>query len=356
MKFGKLLGAILLVALLYLLWQIRQVLLLIFTAIVFATVINKPVQKLQKLGIPRMAAVVITIVAILAVLAGAVWFVVPKIIDRLPQYTFFSELGFNQLQVWYRQVRGFLPGNPLEDTSLAELLPQLSQFSPDWIGRALAFFTGSLDFILNSLLVVVSIFMLLANPQSYRRVLLQAFPKFYRRRADDILSQCETSLSGWVLGILFNMMVITVFSAIGLALLDVPLPLVNAVIAGLLTFIPNLGPLLSVIPPALMGVAIAPWKGIAVLILYFAIQQLEGSVLTPLVMKRQVALLPAITLAAQVIFAVFFGLLGLFLALPLIVVIQVWSRELLVKDIMNRWPPPKRQMRPQPPIHRKMLN
>ncbi|MGB3293749.1 MAG: AI-2E family transporter [Phormidesmis sp.] len=356
MKFGKLLGLVLVIALLYLLWQIRQVLLLIFAAVVFATVINKPVQKLQKLGIPRVVAVFITIVSITAVLAGAVWFVVPKLIDRLPQYTFFSELGFNQLQVWYRQLRGIVPGDALDDTSLSDLLPQLSQFSPDWIGRAMAFFTGSLDFFLNSLLVLVSILMLLANPQSYRQVLLQAFPKFYRRRANDILSHCETSLLGWVTGVLFNMTVITLFSGLGLALLGIPLPTVNAVIAGLLTFIPNIGPLVSVIPPALMGVAIAPWKGMAVLILYFAIQQLEGSVLTPLVMKRQVSLLPAITLTAQVIFAVFFGLLGLFLALPLVVVMQVWLKELLVKDILNRWPAPRRRMNPSSPIHRKVLN
>lgn len=356
MKFGKLLGLVLVVGLLYLLWQIRQVLLLIFAAIAFATVINKPVQKLQKLGVPRAGAVIITIVSITAILAGAVWFVVPKLIDRLPEYTFFSELGFNQLQAWYRQIRGVVPGNALDDTSLSDLLPRLAQFSPDWLGRAVALFTGSLDFFLNSLLVLVSILMLLANPGSYRQVLLQAFPKFYRRRADNILSQCETSLTGWVTGVLFNMTVITLFSGLGLTLLGVPLPMVNAIIAGLLTFIPNIGPFLSVIPPALMGVAIAPWKGIAVLILYFAIQQLEGTVLTPLVMKRQVSLLPAITLTAQVVFAVFFGLLGLFLALPLIVIIQVWARELLVKDILNRWPAPRRRMRPTPPIHRKVLS
>lgn len=356
MKFGKLLGLVLVVGLLYLLWQIRQVLMLVFAAIVFATVINKPVQKLQKAGVPRMWAVAVTIAGITAVLAGAVWFVVPALVDRVPQYTFFSEQGINQLQAWYRQIRGIVPGDALDNTSLNELLPQIAQFSPNWIGRAVALFTSSLDFFLNSLLVLVSIIMLLANPGSYRRVLLLAFPKFYRRRADKILTQCEVSLSGWVLGILFNMTVITVFSGIGLALLGVPLPMVNAVIAGLLTFIPNIGPLVSVIPPALMGLAVAPWMGLAVLVLYFAIQQLEGTVLTPLVMKKQVALLPAITLIAQVIFAVFFGFLGLFLALPLVVVIQVWARELLVTDILDRWPAPQRRMRPVPPIRPEVMN
>ncbi|MGC1310231.1 MAG: AI-2E family transporter [Phormidesmis sp.] len=345
MKFGKLVGLVLLVGLLWLLWQIRSILLLVFAAVAFATVINKLVQQLQKLRLPRGLAVAISLLGIIGLLAGAVWFIAPAIINQIPEYTFLSEQGIDQLQVWYRRVVGVVPGNALEGTKLTDFLPQLAQLSPNWVGRLVTVFTGSLDFFLNVLLVLVVIIMLLANPSSYRQMLLQMFPKFYRRRADEILDECEDSLSSWFIGVLFNMTIITLFSGIGLALIGVPLPMVNALIAGLLTFIPNIGPLLSVVPPVLMGVATAPWMGLAVIVLYFAIQQVEGSVLTPIVMSKQVSLLPAVTLVAQVIFAVFFGLLGLFLALPLVVVIQVWARELLVKDILNRWPVPKRQMR-----------
>ncbi|MEO1342081.1 MAG: AI-2E family transporter, partial [Cyanobacteria bacterium J06635_13] len=76
---------------------------------------------------------------------------------------------------------------------------------------------------------------------------------------------------------------------------------------------------------------------LAVVILYVVIQQVESNVLTPIVMQKQVSLLPAITLLSQVAFAVFFGLLGLFLALPITVVAQVWLKEVLVKDILDRW-------------------
>ncbi|MBV8884139.1 MAG: AI-2E family transporter, partial [Chroococcidiopsidaceae cyanobacterium CP_BM_RX_35] len=83
----------------------------------------------------------------------------------------------------------------------------------------------------------------------------------------------------------------------------------------------------------------APWKSLAVLALYFVIQQTESNFLTPIVMACQVSLLPAVTLLAQVFFASFFGFLGLLLVLPLTVVGQIWLKEVLIKDILDQWHP-----------------
>lgn len=339
MKFGKLLGLIGVITLVFLLWQVRQVLLLLFAAITFATVINRLVQQVQKL-VPRGFAVLITLFALVNGLVAIACFVGPTLIAQLPAYTQLSEVGIDRIQGWYMSLRGMVPGEAFAQTRLVDLMPQLAQMSPTWIGRIVALFAGSLDFLINFLLVLVVTIMLLANPAAYRRTLLLAFPLFYRDRADKILNDCEDALTGWSLGILFNMAFITLFSGVGLALIGVPLPFVNAIIAGLLTVIPNIGPLLSLIPPMLMGLGVAPWMGVAVLVLYFVIQQLEGTVLTPIVMNRQVSLLPAVALIAQVICAIFFGPLGLFLALPIVVVAQVWLKEVLVEDILNAWTEP----------------
>ena len=129
---------------------------------------------------------------------------------------------------------------------------------------------------------------------------------------------------------------IALMSMIGLWILGVPLALANGLLAGLLAFIPNLGPVMSVIPPAAIALLDTPWKAGAVVVLYIVIQQLESNVLTPLVMKRQVSLLPAVTLLSQVIFAVFFGFLGLLLALPLTLIIQQWLNEFWVKGFLEQ--------------------
>jgi predicted PurR-regulated permease PerM len=128
---------------------------------------------------------------------------------------------------------------------------------------------------------------------------------------------------------------------IGLSILGVRLPFVNAALAGLLEFIPNVGPTLSVIPPTLLALLDAPWKAGATILLYIAIQQIESLILVPLIMKQEVNLLPVFTILAVVVFASLFGFLGLFLAIPLLIVSQIWIKEVLVKDVLNKWYPNK---------------
>ena len=152
-----------------------------------------------------------------------------------------------------------------------------------------------------------------------------------RRTVEQVLDHCEDAIVGWFIGITFNMVVIAIMSMIGLWLLGVPLMLANGLLAGLLAFIPNIGPVVSVIPPVAIALLEAPWKAIAVIGLYILIQQIESNLLTPFVMKQQVNLLPAITLLAQVVFSLFFGFLGLLLALPLALTLQQWLNEFWVK-------------------------
>ena len=144
-------------------------------------------------------------------------------------------------------------------------------------------------------------------------------------------------LEGWLVGILFNMAVIAVLSFIVLFVLGIPLPFSQAMLAGMMTFIPNIGPTLSVLSPMAIALIDAPWKSVAVLILYIIIQQVESNILTPIVMAQQVSLLPALTLLSQLFFATFFGFLGLLLSLPLTVVGQIWFKEVIIKDVLDNW-------------------
>ena len=338
MRLGQWIGLLALVLSLYILWQVRQVALLVFTAVVLATVLNRVVRRLQRSRVPRGIAIVLTIIILLALIAGFFALVVPRIIEQTQQLVDLLPASIERVRGWYDQLRQAIPGQVLEDTpGLNNLAQQIQTWLTRLLGNFFTLVNNSFSALISFLLFLVVTIMLLVNPSPYRRAFVLAFPAFYRQRVEEILDQCESSLVGWSLGTLFDMFVIALLSYIGLLLLGVPLPLVNALLAGLLEFIPNVGPTLSLIPPMLLALLDAPWKAGAVVGLYLIIQQIESLVLVPIVMSQAVDLLPVFTILAVIVFASFFGFLGLFMSIPLLIVTQIWLKEALVKDVLNQW-------------------
>jgi len=337
-RIGQWLGIIAVLISLYILWQIRQVLLLLFAAVVFATVLNRVVRVLQGWRVKRGIAIAITIILLLLILFGLFAIIIPRLAEQLQQLVDTLPQAVDRVRALYDWVQARFPGQLLQDgRTLEDFTQALRSWVTALIGNFFFLARNSVSVVLSFLLFVAATIMLLVNPAPYRRVLIRAFPAFYRERINAILDECEDSLVGWIRGTLIAMLMIGTVSYIGLLILGIPLPLVNALLAGLLEFIPNIGPTLSVIPPTLLAFLDAPWKAIAVIILYVLIQQFESLVLVPLLMEREVSLLPLFTVLAVVVFAIFFGFLGLFLAVPLLIVVQIWLKEVLVHDVLDQW-------------------
>lgn len=340
MKFGQWLGLAVLVVSLYVLWQVRQLVLLLFTAVLLATTLNKLAKKIQaRLSISRGMSAAAAAIVFVSSLVGIFLIVIPPFIKQFRELTstklpeviqFLDRSRTNLAQYLPPAVVDSIP-------SSAELTEQLKPLGQQLLGGSIALFSNSLGIVLNIIFLLILTFMLLAQPSAYRNAFVLLFPHFYRRRIDYILTACEVSLGKWIAGALLSMIVVGVLSAIGLLSLGIPLVIAQAVLAGLLNFIPNLGPTLSVILPMAIALLDAPWKSAAIFFIYFLIQQFESNLLTPYIMAQQVSLLPAITLAAQLFFASAFGFLGLLLAIPLTVVGKVFIDEILIKDILNRW-------------------
>ncbi|MGB5963653.1 MAG: AI-2E family transporter [Coleofasciculaceae cyanobacterium] len=341
---GKWIGIFALILSLYILWQLRQAILLIFTAIVIANALNILVQRFHRSGMKRGFAVLLSVFLMLCMLVGFFFLIVPPFADQFQELSQLLPTGINQLSAWVDVLKERISPQLLEYLpSVDQLVQQLQPIVNRMLGGGFSLVSNSLGLVVNILLVLILTLMLLADPTPYRKSFIRLFPSFYRRRVDTILDQCEVALRGWLVGILFNMFVIASLSFLGLLALGIPLALAQAALAGILTFIPNIGPALSVVPPIAIALIDEPWKAIAVLILYVLIQQVETNLLTPYVMAQQVSLLPAVTLMAQVFFATFFGFLGLLLALPLAVIGQVWLKEVVVKDILDQWYTPQQK-------------
>lgn len=339
MKLGQWLGFLCLAIALVILWQIRQMLLLVFTAVVLATALNSLVQRFQGAGMRRSAAVPLTLGLLLLVNILFFVLIVPPFLNQFLRLVELLPRAFAEVLEWVEylvnQQPTWLP--ELELPTPSNLTRELQPLFRNLLENFFAFFSNSLTAVLQFLLVIVLTIMFLADPTSYRQAFLQLFPSFYRRRADEILVKCEISLGNWLAGILINSLFIATLSGVGLWILQIQLVLAHALLAGLLNFIPNIGPTLSVVFPLTIALLDAPWKAVAVLILYLVIQQIESYWLTPAVMAQQISLLPAGTLVAQIFFATSFGFLGLLLALPLTVVAKTWIEEVLIKDVLDKW-------------------
>ena len=345
MSLGRWIGLLAFIVSVYILWEIRQVVLLIFAAVVLANALNILVKRFHQSGMKRAFAVLLAIFLLIAVFVGFFLVIVPPFASQFQELSELVPKGIQRFSSWFEilqtrispQLKEYIP-------DVDQLIQQLQPLANRLLGGGFTFFSSSLGFLGQFLLVLILTLMLLADPTPYRKSFVRLFPSFYRYRVEDILDQCKVALQGWLIGILFNMFVIASLSFVGLLILRVPLALAQAALAGILTFIPNIGPALSVIPPIAIALLETPWKALAVLILYVLIQQVESNLLTPYVMAQQVSLLPAVTLLAQVFFATFFGFLGLLLALPLTVVAQVWLKEVVIKDILDQWQSyPKKQ-------------
>ncbi|MFQ3629874.1 MAG: AI-2E family transporter, partial [Cyanobacteriota bacterium] len=291
---------------------------------------------------PRGAAAIFSIVGLLLIVTLFVAIIVPPFLDQFQLLTELVPQGLNQLRLGLDWLVDRLPGGAAELVpNFNDLFNQLQPFVTGLANNFFRAFSGFFNVGVSFLFVLMLTIMLLINPQPYRQGFLRLVPSFYRRRADEILTLCEADLVGWIIGTLINMVVIAIVSGIVLQILGVKLVLANALVAGLMEAIPNLGPVLSTIAPVAIALIDSPVKALGVLIAYILIQQLEQFLLVPVVMGQQVSLLPAVTLLAQFAFASFFGFLGLFLAIPLVIIVRILLREVVIHDVLDQWTNPE---------------
>ncbi len=355
MTLGKWLGLLAVVAALALLWSLRQAVLLIFAGVVIAMALCTLVGAVQrKLGYSRPLAVLLSLLGVLVIVLVAGTTLIPPFVHQ------FGEL-ISKLPAAATELVKLLHGG-LEGTSRmvygnsGEELAWLKSALPDSgdrqealgasLNAALIRLLGLAGNIGNGLLqclfVMAVALMITTQPHAYREVALQLVPSFYRPRARAVLLQCGEALSAWMVGVLISSLCVGTMAAIGLSLLGVKQVAANAILAGLLNIIPNVGPTLSTLFPISAALLEAPWKALLVLILYIIIQNLESYLITPSVMHHQLKLLPGLTLSAQLLFTLMFGPLGLVLALPLAVCVQVILREVFIRDILDPWTQPRR--------------
>ncbi|MBA2745517.1 MAG: AI-2E family transporter [Flavisolibacter sp.] len=198
---------------------------------------------------------------------------------------------------------------------------------------AQSFFRSSFGILGDVYIVLFIAIFFTVGPKQYTQGFLKLFPPRKKPEAREVVQKVGYSMKRWLKGQLFAMLVVFILTAIGLIIMGMPMWLVLALSAGLLNFIPNLGPLIAMIPAVMIGFLQGPATALIVAGLYILVQMLESSLITPQIQKKMIKVPPALIIIAQLFMGVLTGGWGLLLATPLMVIIIVVVQELYIKKL-----------------------
>lgn len=338
MNFAKWISFSIVIISIYILWQIRQILLLALTAVVLALTLNILVKKLTDLGLKRIFGILLSVLALFTIISLFFLILVPSLLSQFQELFTLVPRGINKLILDLDNLKSSLSpdfSDSLPD--LEEILKQLQPIFSNLYKKGFNFVFGFFGVLLSSLLLLALTLMILVDPIPYKQGFIRLFPSFYRYRIDTILSQAKIELEEWLADTFIKITSVIILTFLCLSILQIPLVSPQALLAGILAFIPYIGPSISVIFPMAIAFLYSPWLPWLILILYIAIYQITDKIIIPKLRNNRVVLISANVIIGEVIFANFLGLLGLFLAFPLIIISQILIKEILIKDIFDNW-------------------
>lgn len=292
-------------------WKLAGVLLLVFGGVIFALVIRSGGDLLAEHFpiAPRWASLLVVLL-IIGVFVGLGLVFGSDIARQIAEVRESLPKAMENAREWLR-------GNEFGRSLLASI-------NSGSISAADALRTTSATFgVFADLALVVLIALYLAfQPGQYREGVIALVPDAHKHAADEAMHTSGNALRGWLLGQLVSMISVGTLTGIGLWIAGVPLALILGLIAGLLNFVPVIGPLAAAVPGILLAFAVGPTTAAYAALVYFIVQQLEGAVIMPMAQRWSVDLPPALGLISIVVFGVLFGIPGILFATPLTVVLM----------------------------------
>ena len=293
---------------LWLLFQVRSIVVLLFIAFIIMTAVNPLVRLASKIKIPTIIIMLIAYFGLIALISTVIASLVPAVVQQtkdltlvLPTYMHNLEKVFNA-QFDPNVASGYLNSIPSNILKIAG---------------------GVFSNIMNILALFFMAYYLVLERPHLHRYLLRFFENHNaEEKAEALVVAVERQVGGWVRGEVILMLVIGVLTYFGLILLGIPYALPLAVLAGLLEVVPNLGPTIAAVPAILMGLTVSPIVGLGALILSIVIQQLENNLIVPKIMQSATGTAPLVTIVVLLVGFTLGGITGAILSMPIYLTIQ----------------------------------
>ncbi|KIZ43190.1 permease [Rhodopseudomonas palustris] len=312
------------------LWGLRDILLLGFAAVLIACVLHGAGDALhRRSGLGEGWSLLAVVLTLLLGLGALLFWRGTVIADHVSQMT--DQLSLQLQQLW-QQMSG---------KGWTALLAQQLRSSVESAGKNLSgYVPGVASSVLgiggSALVVVATALFLAISPRRYIDGALRLVPIGWRPRGREVMLEIGETLQLWFVGQFVDMVIVAVLVGVGLFLLGVPMAPTLALLAGLLNFVPYVGALAGAVPAILVALAQSPSLALWVALLFICVQTLEGNVIAPLIQRRTISLLPALTILSQTVLGTLFGAVGLVVATPLTAAMMTAVRMIYIEDLLER--------------------
>ena len=341
----------------YIVYKAAVVVLVLLLTILFSIIMSAPVDYLSRRGISRGLGTLMVLGSLVLLFGIFVAALAPIIGDQASAFveTFPGLLeNVQQLVVGLQSAVGIKTSFSLDPQ---HVLDRARNFLSGGTLTTVASVGASVATVISfAVVILITTVYAVARPVPLVNGFVNLFPAGQRQRVREILGEMYSSVQRWFLGQLTSMTIIGLLFTVAMFMIGIPFALLLGIFSGLISFVPYVGPMISVIPPVLLALTGNPIDALWVILAYLGIQAIEGNLVQPIVMSRAVHLHPVTLVFALLTMGTLFGFVGVFLAIPLVAALHVLLRELWIER-MDRVgtdpnPPEQEQERPKPKVRR----
>jgi predicted PurR-regulated permease PerM len=330
---GRLLVVVIIAALAVALWQLTDILVLLFGAILLAIGLCAAARLVSRYtGIRRNFALAGVFVLGLCIFGAALFVFGSTVAAQLDDVIQAAPAGFKLFMAW---MNSHAYGRQLLDQVRGANVVGATGWATSMVTAAAGLITRALGYAVIALFVAIY---LAAQPERYRHLCLRLVPPAHRPTAERLLGVVGQVLQRWLVGQLVVMVTIGVLTGIGLWLMGIEAAFALGLMGGLLCFIPFVGAILAAVPATLVALTQGPIYAASVICMYVGVHFIEGNFITPMVQAEATSFPPVLAILSTVAFSVLFGPLGVLLAAPLTLLLMAAVEILYVQKGLGEAP------------------
>jgi predicted PurR-regulated permease PerM len=311
--------------------QLATLLLAVLMTVIIAIPLSAGATRLERHGVPRPIGALVTLLGGLAVLAGVLALIIPTFVDQMNKFVDDVPTIVRDLEETVGDITGDRPSEVGD--KVQEFLRGYTDEPERLIGPITSIGVNVAGVLAGILVMLITAYYMAIRPKPLVDGVLRLVPPSRRRHALSVMERLRTSWIGWMQGVVFDMLISGTLLYIGLTIIGLDFAILFAVVTALLVVVPYFGAIVGALPPVLFALTDSPGKALLVLVVYIVVQQVEGNVIIPLVMSRTVRLHPAVIAIGVVVVGQLFGVVGLFVAVPIISTVVILTEEYWVREL-----------------------